>query len=334
MAWLWRYADVDCGPTSGRLELSEDILAVEKMLGTVVLKEYPCNRPIILRNINCAYCGRPFDAALPWTKEHVIARRFVPRGCFDNQWNLIVRACGKCNGDKANLEDDISVITMMPDSHGRYPVDDPRIQAEVARKASKCRSRLTGKAVLDSHEQLEINGSFGQAAITFNFLAPAQVEEIRLFTLAHYHFRGFFFLITYQAETRRGGFMQGGFYPIAAVRRADWGSPHLRWFMAIVKKWTFRVHAIGADGFFKLRIYRHPEGTKIWAWAIEWNQAMRVVGFAGDEAGVHALLKDMPDQPMHLIHETEREWIRFRAETALLDEEDDLFSTSVDVEAI
>ena len=80
-----------------------------------IVREYPGNRPIILHNVSCAYCGRHFKSKLPPTKEHVIGRRFVPRGSFDGQWNLILKACQQCNGEKADLEDDISAdIPQMP----------------------------------------------------------------------------------------------------------------------------------------------------------------------------------------------------------------------------
>lgn len=308
-------------------------MTLEPVLRPAGVTELPSNRAIVLHNVNCAYCSRPFDAELTLTKEHVIGRRFVPRGCLAGQWNLILNACGQCNGDKADLEDDISVITMMPDTHGRHAVDDDRLRAEVARKAVKARSRRTGKAVIESHEQLQMHGAFGPATFNFNFVAPAQVEEERLFRLAHYHVRGFFYWITYQLETRRGGFVPGGFYPVGAVRRADWGAPRLRWFMDLVRTWDPRVHAIGADGFFKLLIRRHREDAPVWCWAVEWNHGMRVFGFAGDEAIVRALIEEMPDQPMELIHETEKEWIRVRTEAALPEADDDLFSVLVEVEA-
>lgn len=299
---------------------------------SAIVKEHPSNRAIVLRNVSCVYCGRQFDVELPSTKEHVIARRFVPRGCFDGQWNLILNACSQCNGDKADLENDISAITMMPDAGGNYAINDERLRAEAARKAPKARSRRTRKVVAESHERLEVKGAFGPATFTFNFVAPAQIEEERLFRLAHYHFRGFFYWITYQEETHRGGFVRGGFFPVVAARRADWGSPRLRWFMDLVRKWDVRVHAIGADGFFKLLIRRHPEGLPVWSWAIEWNHAMRIVGFAGDEGAVQSLVESVPEQPTQLISQTEKEWMRFRTETALPEAEDDLFSVLVEVE--
>lgn len=287
--------------------------------------QLPSDRAIVLRNTTCAYCGLPFGPILTATKEHVVGRRFVPRGVFDGQWNLILNACGHCNGNKSDLEDDISAISMMPDQLGRYPINDPRLQAEVARKAPKARSRRTGKVVIDSHEQVEIKGAFGPATFTFNFSSPAQIEEARLYQLAHYHFRGFFYWITYQHETNRGGFVQGGFFPLAAIRRADWGAPRIRWFMDLVRDWELRVHAIGADTFFKLLIRRHPEGVAVWSWAVEWNHSIRVVGFAGDEDVIRALLSIAPNQPMELLHETGNELVRMRTEVALPDDQDDLF---------
>ena len=78
----------------------------------------PSNRAIVLRNLTCPYCGDRFDPETSAAKEHVIGRRFVPRGCFAGQWNLILNACERCNRNKGDLEDDISIITMMPDVTG------------------------------------------------------------------------------------------------------------------------------------------------------------------------------------------------------------------------
>ena len=290
------------------------------------------NRAIVLRNMNCAYCGQIFGPHQLMTREHVIGRRFVPRGVLAGQWNLILNVCTRCNGEKSNLEDDISVISMMPDQFGRYAIDDPRLQAEVARKAIKSRSRRTGKVVADSHEQIEIKGAFGPAIFSFNFTAPAQVEELRLYRLAHFHFRGFFYWITYQPETKRGGFVQGGFFPVAASRRADWGAPRPRWFMDLVRDWELRVHAIGADTFFKLLIRRHPEGLAVWSWAVEWNHSIRVVGFAGDEDVIRSIISNAPVHQMELVHETDHESIRFRTEVQLPEVLDDLFTILVNTD--
>jgi hypothetical protein len=267
------------------------------------------------------------------TKEHVIGRRFVPRGCFDGQWNLILNACERCNNDKADLEDDISVITMMPDLTGGHAIDDDRLRAEVARKAAKSRSRRTGRAVADSQEKFTITGQFGPATFTFNFVAPAQVEDERLYRLAHYQFRGFFYWITYNAETCRGGFAPGGFYPLLAARRADWGAPWMLWFMDLIRGWELRVYAVAADSFCKLVIRKSPDAD-VWCWAMEWNHGHRIVGFVGDDAAIRALTATLPEQPMNAVHQTETEWIRIRTNAALPEEEDDLFAVLVDLEDV
>lgn len=289
----------------------------------------PPNRAIILRNRTCIYCGRAFGDERPPTKEHVVGRRFVPRGCFDGQWNLIANACEPCNRLKADLEDDISAISMMPDLSGRFAIDDPRLAAEAQRKAVNARSRRTGKAVAQSQEEIKLQQSFGGATLTFTLTAPAQVEEHRIFRLAHYHFGGFFYYITYRQPTQAGGFIQGGFYPLTHTRRADWGNPRMRWFMELVRGWDLRVHAIGADTFFKKLIRKHPE-KDVWAWAVEWNHSMCVIGFAGDKAAVQELTKTLPPLEFNQVHEAPNRRVRMRIDIPLPEGEDDLFSYPIE----
>jgi hypothetical protein len=286
---------------------------------------WPSGKVIRLHNVLCAYCGRLFDHELLPTKEHVIGRRFVPRGCFDGQWNLLLNACASCNREKSDLEDDISAISMLPDLTGRFAVDDPRLASEAKRKAVKSRSRRTGRAVADSQENFTMRHQFGNATFTFNFTSPAQIDEDRAFTLASYHFKGFFYWITYKKELRRGHFVKGVFFPFMVAKRADWGNAHLRWFMECVRDWNLRVHAVGADGFFKILIRRHPEDLEVWAWALEWNHGIRVAGFAGDEKVLLTLAGDMPPLAMRLIHQDAQSWIRTRTEIPLPPAEDDLF---------
>ena len=48
------------------------------------------DRPLVIKNETCAYCGSPFGDQIKATREHVIARNFVPKVEFENRFNLIL----------------------------------------------------------------------------------------------------------------------------------------------------------------------------------------------------------------------------------------------------
>lgn len=147
-------------------------------------KKPPPNRVLRLNNATCPYCGvelTPDNVS----KEHVIGRNFVPKGTLDRQWNLIVRACNKCNSAKADLEDDISAITLAGRVwFGSRDCDELVLKA-AQRKSEKSISRKTGKLVKHSREELNFEVPFATGA-TFNFncITPPQTESFRLFELA------------------------------------------------------------------------------------------------------------------------------------------------------
>src|SRR4051794_17550674 len=118
------------------------------------LIETASNRAIILNNAACAYCGVEFSDVMLPEKEHTIGRRLVPKGTLNRQWNLLLRSCRRYNSYKANLEDDISAITMQPDATGQFVNADPRLRAEAARKAHNAISRKTGKPVSAPEEPI------------------------------------------------------------------------------------------------------------------------------------------------------------------------------------
>ena len=119
---------------------------------TVEFQELRPSEPIRIRNVTCPYCGGDVSGCGSRTKEHVIARRLVPKGVLDRQWNVIVWACQSCNRIKRDLEDDIGAITIQPDVRGRYAVDDPLLRQESIRKGKGSFSRRTKKHVKDSRE--------------------------------------------------------------------------------------------------------------------------------------------------------------------------------------
>lgn len=245
---------------------------------------------VVRRNTFCAYCGVEFSDSVPFEEEHVIGRRFVPKGTLAGNWNLVLRACGSCNDIKAALENDISAITMQPDAGGRYASDDERLIAEAKRKA-RTTSQLTRRFVSEPEPPLKFTGSFGPATFEFSFVRPAQADDQRLFELARLQLTGFFSMLTWQAEQQRGWFWPGNYCPVVAVRKEDWGNPHLLWIEDVAREWEPRLHAVTADGFYKIWIRRCPEEPPVWAWAIEWNRNYRLAvcqngGVADHRGGV------------------------------------------------
>ncbi|MGY4282022.1 5-methylcytosine-specific restriction endonuclease McrA [Bradyrhizobium sp. LM2.7] len=63
----------------------------------------PPNRAVRLDNRTCLYCGLVEAEENPFTVEHVVGRRFVPKGSLDKSWALIGNACLRCNNKKSDL---------------------------------------------------------------------------------------------------------------------------------------------------------------------------------------------------------------------------------------
>ena len=277
-----------------------------------------------LHNCTCLYCGSTFVDDV--TKEHVVGRRFVPKGSLNGCWNLIANACRSCNGQKSSLEDDVSAITMAPDATGSYPTDDFAFASEAERKARRSTSRRTRKPVAASGETQSLVCHFADdAKLTLGMVMPPQVDNDRVFELARYHVCAFFYCITYDASTKKGGFWPGEYMPLLPAARGDWGNSIHVGFMKAVQEWTPRLLCITAGGNFKAMIRRHPQ-TFTWAWALEWNQNYRVVGFAGDTEEVKTIMATVPPLKFEPAMRTERGWVRFRLEVRLPEESDTLFS--------
>ena len=82
---------------------------------------------------------------------------------------------------------------------------------------------------------------------------------------------------------------------MSSVLRPDWGNAQMIGFQDMVRDWPGRVHAVGADTFFKIVIRRAPqEEPPVWSWALEWNHSLRLVGFFGDDEAVQASIHRLP----------------------------------------
>lgn len=290
------------------------------------LKTMPATRPILLNNKNCPYCGKTIDASEK-TKEHVIGRRFVPKGKLKGSWNLIVWTCSSCNNQKAELENDISAITMQPDAWGKHVENDPALFSESLRKGHNSISRKTQKPVKDSSEEVKIAIQLApNIEMTFTMITPPQIGWQRMYDLARLHLMGFFFLLTYDYTNQTGGFWKGHFMPLHEALRSDWGNEVHRGFMDAINAWPVRIIADAADGYFKIMIRRH-RSAELWSWALEWNMKLRLVGFFGDKEAVSEVLKLIPAPKMHDLPQGQG---RLRHEIPLNEDEDTLFFVSDD----
>ena len=293
------------------------------MLNTT-LKELHPNSPVILDNKSCVYCGVQITSETE-SKEHVIGRRFVPKGKLNGQWNLIVKACKECNGKKSDLENDISAITMQADAWGRHVSEDKFLADEAIRKAQNSISRRTGKPIKDSSETLKIKARFAPGVeFTFGFTSPPQLASERVYELARLQLMAFFYFVTYNQQTQKGGFWLGGYFPILEAPRSDWGNPVHRSFMDAVVGWEPRFLGIGADGFFKIIIRRHPSAV-CWAWGLEWNQKYRVVGFFGKQETAQEIANAFPPLGARTLVQNSNEYVKFKEEKELEEENDSLF---------
>lgn len=289
------------------------------------LKELPLTEVILLDNVTCVYCGIELTPDIS-TKEHVIGRRFVPKGTLNKQWNLIVRACHECNKQKSNLEDDISAITMHPNAWGKHVDDSDILSKESKRKGKNSYSALTGKPVYKSKEEINIKMPFGKGVVfNFNLTSPPQIEDARVYDLARMHIMAFFYFITFNNSSLKGGFWTGGFYPVLDAQKLDWGNDVHLAFMKSVLNWEPRWIGNGADGFFKSAIRRHPN-AECWSWAIEWNKNHRIVGFFGDLDAAQKIVATFPKLSAQVLSGDANSNTFYRAEKTLNDNDDVMFS--------
>jgi hypothetical protein len=289
------------------------------------LVHLPANKAILLDNCICAYCGTDINKQTR-TKEHVVGRLFVPKGKFNNQWNLILWVCGPCNNYKAELENDLSAITMQPDAAGRYAQNDPALHSEAQRKAKNATNRRTKKLVKDSIEKMKVEVPLGPGATaTFSFIAPPQPDQHRIFDLARLQLLAFFYFITFNRDTKRGWWWPGEYLPVMQTPRGDWGNVVHRAFMDRVLTWEPRFLGSSADGYFKIVIRRHP-GADCWSWALEWNHQYRIIGFLGDRAAAEAVHSTFPPLPLKTLPQGSGQYLRSRMEVPLEETADKMFT--------
>jgi hypothetical protein len=291
------------------------------------LNYLPPNKAIILKNKTCVYCGR--SVSEQFTKEHVIGRRFVPKGKLENEWNLIVRACVECNNKKSDLENDISAITMHPDLLGSHVIEDEILNETSKNKSNKAISRATGRIINESHVQFSITHSpIPNFNFKFNIKGQPQISDERIFQLARFQVQAFFYYLTYSEEKYLGRFWEDEFLPINSAHQNDWGNSLQVSFMKKISAWDLAIIGITADEFFKI-IIRKLDYEKCWAWAVEWNKNYRVIGFIGCLNQVKSIFNQLDQLVADEIHPSESGVVAIRTEKKLPPDLDVLFCTTI-----
>ncbi|MBK6999042.1 MAG: hypothetical protein IPH35_03380 [Rhodoferax sp.] len=214
---------------------------------------------------------------------------------------------------------------MQPDATGLHATPEELLAIDAKRKAQNSRSRKTGKRVAESAETMSLKFPVGShAELTFTMVSPPQLDSARVYELARLHMSAFFYFITYNHEARTGGFWPGEFCPVMRAPRSDWGNPVLKAFMNSVQSWEPRFLVTTAGGYFKAAVRRHPSAAT-WSWAVEWNQSYRVVGFLGEREPAAEVVKSFPALQAHTVMQGKDDWVRYRTESNLAEDEDFLF---------
>lgn len=82
------------------------------------LLAYNPDKPVTLPSRKCAYCGINLERRTT-TRDHVVTRNFVPESTLVSGFFHQVRVCRPCNDRKATPEDNIPIITILPNTLGR-----------------------------------------------------------------------------------------------------------------------------------------------------------------------------------------------------------------------
>ena len=274
------------------------------------------NRVTRLDNVTCSYCGTHLNKVNK-SLEHTVGRRFVPRGKLNANWNLLLYACQHCNNAKADLENDISAITLQPDFDRHHDEYDANVIKDAQRKGRNAVSRKTRKPVQESGERLRLSiplENIGQ--LDFDLTAGPQIQEDRAFNLARLQLTAFFYFLTFQNTEKRGYPWKGEFMSVMMARRSDWGNAIMMDFMRAVRPWDYRLNCTTAEGFFRVCIRRHPT-EELWSWVVEWNVSIRLIGFFGCSNTAQSVVDSFGPLKVQHYDLGGGDWAQYRTEVPL-----------------
>lgn len=274
-----------------------------------------------IKNRTCIYCGVRASTDIKLTREHIIGQNFVPRYAFRIGPALVANACEACNSRKAELEDDISAITLLPGVG--ESVHDPRLLELIQRKARGSRSRQTKKPVGESYVDSSIKGSLMPGVeVSFGFVGPPALSIDRVRALAALHLQGFCYWTTFDPQTRTGRYLATPitFFPL--IGRRDWGNVISRHFAELTQHWDKTFWGEFADGYYRVVIRKEPRELKVHSFALEWNKNLRIKGFLGEREDVRRYEVGYPEHAWKYAGPKQR----FRLEIPVAEEDDILFN--------
>jgi hypothetical protein len=291
------------------------------------LRSFNPDKPVKLPNKKCAYCGVPLRRSIA-TKDHVVGRRFVPEGTLATGFSLLVQACSPCNNRKASVENFISVITMLPDTSGKYVREDERLTRTVERKARGAISPATRRLAAQSYNKIDARIPLGgDLSLTYQGVGMPTLDDQSVALLAFFHVQGFYHFRSFHHERGYGNWLKSSrFLVLGHFMKCDWGNPQLLHFAAETAAWEITCLAKFADGYFG-HLTRKKPNANLCSWVLEWNEQLRVIGLYGDEGEQRSFVDGMPPLSVFSYGDTTN-GIAMRYETPIAHNLDDLFATN------
>jgi hypothetical protein len=273
----------------------------------------------------CLYCNEQFDGSTNVaTKEHLIGRNFVPRGSLNGgrSFNFIFDACSECNNDKAALEGHVSAITQF------LSQSIAENSAFADRAGKKSRGEIhpwTKKPVADSVHEWKIE----TPGMSFGFVGPPQPDRKMVRRLALRHVQGMFALVTNPDRTAKPLTLlyPGSVWVVGEYLRGDWGNTQAKAAHDRTRNWGVRAALTTASGFFRFILRRDAAEIGTWFWAVEWNDAMRVVGGISPDAKRPSFMEDLPELHWLQMATSNGGVFRTRREEPLDVDRDNMFSS-------
>jgi len=299
-------------------------------------------KPVVMDNNRlCPYCGanlRSLDKK-ETDVEHIIGRRFLPKGFLDGEWNFIIKACKKCNGEKAKLEGGVSVISLI--DHAPTTSQSVEVRNELQRKLGK-KDTATGKFRGANHPETnkpialsgvkeKIEFSFSNFKASFGLSGPPQAMNSELL-LSTYHIQGFYYFIANldhdgglptKASSDKCLFLPSILVtPLFSLKRADWGNVSAQELIFRTSSWKTCFKVITGKGFFKCIMRKDIARAKSPIfWALEWNNNLRIIGMIREPGQPDIVEQNLPTSKFINIDSS----TRICEEIPLPEHEDKLF---------